>query len=235
MLPRAPARDGAEFPNALRPCTLRRMALLRGDGLAAVLGAAAQAPAAAGDLAHRILQDPAYQRSLPADAPPPDLPGAPPWDLRLLFTILLYAALAVVLALAVAWLVRQLGPGRARDAEVAPEGGPAPLQVPLEGPERLAAAGRYAEAIHALLLETLAALSRAARLAPSFTSREILARVGLPDPAREALAGLVLAVEVSRFGGVPAAARDYEVCLDRFHDFLASYGGPVRPAGEAAP
>ena len=62
-------------------------------------------------------------------------------------------------------------------------------------PRRSPREGRFAEAIHALLLETLAALSRAARLAPSLTSREIVARVPLPARAREALAGLVAAVE----------------------------------------
>jgi hypothetical protein len=94
----------------------------------------------------------------------------------------------------------------------------------------LADARRFAEAIHVLLLETLAALSRAARLAPSLTSREIVSRVPLPARAREALGGLVLAVEVSRFGGAPAGETDYRACLERFHAFLETYrrGGAVR-------
>ncbi|HEY6098515.1 MAG TPA: DUF4129 domain-containing protein, partial [Anaeromyxobacter sp.] len=76
-----------------------------------------------------------------------------------------------------------------------------------------------------LLLETLQALSRAARLAPSLTSREIVERVALPSRAREALEGLVLAVEVSRFGGAPAAEGDYRACRSRFHAFLDTYRG----------
>jgi hypothetical protein len=97
------------------------------------------------------------------------------------------------------------------------------VAIPIASAEALAARGRFAEAIHALLLETLDALSRAARLAPSLTSREIAARIPLPAPAREALSGLVLAVELSRFGGAAAGETDYRACLDRFHAFLETY------------
>jgi hypothetical protein len=48
-------------------------------------------------------------------------------------------------------------------------------------------------------------------------------RVPLPARARDALEGLVLAVEVSRFGGAPAAEPDYRDCLTRFHAFLDTY------------
>ena len=132
-------------------------------------------------------------------------------------------------------LVRRLAPG-ARDVAVAEPAAAAPVHIPIASAEALAAEGRWAEAIHALLLETLEALSRAARLAPSLTSREIVARVPLPVRAREALSGLVLAVEVSRFGGADAAEGDYRACLDRFHAFLETYrGGPPQvPAGGPA-
>jgi hypothetical protein len=205
------------------------MVVIRGAVQAAIL-AAGQATASAGDLARELLGDEGYQRELPSPAPP-----ATPRDLALpelgFLRFVLYAAVLVAVALAAVWLARFfLGRG-ARDVALPAEAAPAPLQVELEGPERLAAAGRWAEAIHALLLETLAALSRAARLAPSYTSREILERVRLPLPAREALEALVLAVEISRFGGVPAGEVEYRRCLDRFHQFLDTYR---RPAQEAA-
>ncbi len=207
------------------------MVVLRGAVQAAIL-AAGQATANAGGLAREILGDDAYQKDLPTPAPVP-APTAT-WDLSLpqlgFLRFVLYAAVIVLVALAAVWLARLVVTRGERDVALAPEAAPAPLQVELEGPERLAAAGRWAEAIHALLLETLAALSRAARLAPSYTSREILERVRLPLPAREALEALVLAVEISRFGGVPAGEAEYRSCLDRFHQFLDTYRRPAREA-----
>jgi hypothetical protein len=188
--------------------------------------AAALLPAAAGDdevarRAARVLAGGGYQAQLPHAKPPPDfhLPLGP---LELLLRILVWGALGVLAFLAIAWVVRRLAPG-AREVELAEPAGAAPVAIPIASAEALAAEGRWAEAIHALLLETLQALSRAARLAPSLTSREIVARVPLPERARDALSGLVLAVEVSRFGGAAAAEDDYRACLGRFQAFLETY------------
>jgi hypothetical protein len=178
------------------------------------------------EAAGRVLSDPALQRELPTAAVPPAVDLQPlSLPLALLLRFLAWAAVAVVLCLAAVWLVRRLTPAAGGDDPAALEPGATPLDVPLEGARALAAAGRYGEAIHALLLETLAALSKASRLAPSLTSREILARVLLPARAREALAALVLAVEVSRFGGAEPGEDDYRVCVERFETFLATYKG----------
>lgn len=183
--------------------------------------AGAIAPERIRDRAAEVLRAGDHQRALP-ETPKPA--GSLPLDwAALLLRILVWAAVAVVVFLAAAWLAQALR-GRARDPEGAPDRvGPAPVPIPIASAEALAADGRYAEAIHALLLETLEALSRAARLAPSLTSREIVARVPLAPPARAALAGLVAAVEVSRFGGAEAGADDYRACLERFEAFLATY------------
>lgn len=173
--------------------------------------------------ASEILGSGDYQTELPR-VPVPftfDLPLGP---LEILLRILLWGALAVFAFLAVSWLVRRLA-GSERDVEVAAGGAPIPVAIPIASAEALASQGRWAEAIHALLLETLEALSRAARLAPSLTSREIVERVPLPVRAREALSGLVLAVELSRFGGAAAEESDYRACLGRFHAFLETYRG----------
>ncbi len=219
------------------------MALPRGAILALVLagaavpagaaGAGTQPPGAEAQQAQRVLKDGGYQTSLPTDPPPIEPMHFSLGGLETLIRILVWAALVLGISVAVAWLAARLG-GRTRDATVDEASAPAPLDVPLASAERLAAAGRFAEAIHALLLETLAALSRAAQLAPSLTSREILSRVPLPARAREALAGLVLAVEISRFGGAPAGEGDYRACLDRFHDFLETYRRGGRAEGAAA-
>ncbi len=186
--------------------------------------------ATTGEHARRVLEDDGYQKKLPEQRPPRD-----PVEVRTrefdLFRFLLQAAGVVAVLLALAWVVRLLTAGRERDVTAPAEAETPPLQVELTRPERLAAAGRYSEAIHALLLETLAALSRAARLPPSFTSREILETVRLPARAREALGGLVLAVEISRFGGVPASEADYRICFGRFQEFLETCSAS---GGEAA-
>lgn len=174
------------------------------------------------DRAAELLGDAGYQTTLPKPRVPPqpfDLPLGP---LELLIRLLLWTALAVLAVLAVSWLVRRLA-APPRDVELADAAAAEPVEIPIQSAERLAAAGRWAEAIHSLLLETLSALARAARIAPSLTSREILARIALPAEAREALSGLVLAVEVSRFGGAAAREEDYRACLARFHAFRDTY------------
>lgn len=196
------------------------MALL--SGLGPLLASATLSPAELRARAEAVLAAGDYQSALPKGPTPPRQLHLPLGPLELLLRILLWTALAVLVVLAVSWLVRRLSAG-ARDVELAETGAPAPVAIRIESAEALAAEGRWAEAIHALLLETLEALSRAARLAPSLTSREIVERVSLPTRAREALEGLVLAVEVSRFGGAPAAEPDYRDCLGRFHAFLDTY------------
>ena len=63
-------------------------------------------------------------------------------------------------------------------------------------------------------------------IAPSLTSREIVARArALPKDARAALGDLVLAVEVSHFGGVTPGEDDYKLCVERFHAFGACLSG----------
>jgi hypothetical protein len=174
------------------------------------------------DRAAAILGDAGYQQALPKPLVPPEPFDLPLGPLALLLRIFVWTFLAVLVILAVVWLVRRLS-APPRDVTLPDAATPGPVEIPIESAERLAAAGRFAEAIHSLLLETLAALARAARIAPALTSREILERIALPPEARAALSGLVLAVEVSRFGGQPAAEGDYRACLDRFHAFRDTY------------
>jgi hypothetical protein len=191
--------------------------------LAALLAAAAPADAIR-DRAAEILSRGEYQTALP-DAPASAATRLPLGPLEVVLRALLWTALAVGAVLAIAWIVRRLR-GLVPDAEV-----PAPAAAPaadvgrrqLGAAEALAAQGRYGEAIHVLLLDTLDALSCAARLAPSLTSREIVGRVPLPPPARDALSGLVVATEVSWFGGADPGEAEYRLCLERFRAFLETY------------
>jgi hypothetical protein len=95
---------------------------------------------------------------------------------------------------------------------------PARAAAPLDDAERLAADGRWAEALHALLLQAIRLL--VARLPapppPSSTSRELLRLVPLSGEARQAFAGLVRAVELSLFGGSPVGPEEYEENRERY-------------------
>ncbi len=125
-------------------------------------------------------------------------------------------ALGITLAL---WLAREARERRrARAAIGAPA---APATAPAAPPvarvpdhEALAHAGRFADAIHAVLIGALAAIGRAhAGMRPAWTSREIVGLVKLEAKALGALRSLVGLVEVTRFGGKPAREEEYREAL----------------------
>jgi hypothetical protein len=159
-----------------------------------------------------------------------------------LFRFLLWGVVIVGIALLVFWLGSELMRYGGDDKQLATtddEAGKssvdlAVIQRPLGDAEELAARGEYTEAIHTLLLRTLQELVRSAavRVSPAMTSREILARVPLLADAREALAGLITAVEVTHFGGDRATLDDYQRCLAQFQKFATAFrAGAMRPNG----
>lgn len=148
---------------------------------------------------------------------------------------ILWAVLIAVGILFIVWLVLYLARARsggraATDADGEGTDDAAPIDpkvvtAPRADAEALAAQGRYAEAIHTLLLQTLQRLIDNARVSvpDSLTSREILDRVPLPDPAFAALGDLVGAVEVSHFGPDVPGQSDYARCRARFDVFAQAY------------
>jgi len=84
--------------------------------------------------------------------------------------------------------------------------------APAGNPEQLARQGRFAEAIHALLLRAVAE-SDAVSGKPALTSRELLRSISLGREVQAALAALVAVVERVYFGGRPAAAAEYDASL----------------------
>ena len=119
-------------------------------------------------------------------------------------------------------MIPALRPGR--DGAWAPdEAGGAELEaqppaIALGAADALALQGRFAEAMHVLLLHALAVIRR--RLdepfADSMTSREILRSRQLPDSLRSPLREVVGRVEWSYFGEHPAAGEDYAACRTSF-------------------
>lgn len=149
----------------------------------------------------------------------------------------LWGLVVVLGVLGALWLAGELS-GYGGDAELAPDADAdrrqartvALLERPLGDADELARRGEFAEAIHTLLLRTLHALAQGAavRLAPATTSREVLACVPLLAEPRAALAGLITAVEITRFGDAPASAADYDRCRRQFHLFTAALRGAGR-------
>jgi hypothetical protein len=95
---------------------------------------------------------------------------------------------------------------------------PARIAATFDDASRLAGQGRYAEAVHALLLAAIRHFAARAKtpLQASRTSRELVRLLPLAPDAREAFAELVRTVELSLFGGGEVAAEDYERSRARF-------------------
>jgi hypothetical protein len=93
--------------------------------------------------------------------------------------------------------------------------------------DELAAAGRFVEAMHVLLLQGLAAIRSGLdeEFADSLTSREILRRARLPDLGRTSLRDIVSRVELTYFGQYPAALPDYEACRASFNTLTQALHG----------
>jgi hypothetical protein len=140
---------------------------------------------------------------------------------KVVFTVLLVA----VGGLIVSWIAREVVARRRRSAppvpaqEVVVEADtPVRIAATFDDASRLAAEGRYAEAVHALLLAAIRHFAARAKtpVQPSRTSRELVRLLPLAPDARDAFADLVRTVELSLFGGGEVAAEDYERSRARF-------------------
>ncbi|MBK8976701.1 MAG: hypothetical protein IPM29_12350 [Planctomycetes bacterium] len=93
-------------------------------------------------------------------------------------------------------------------------GGVGEALAPSSEVERLAAEGRYLEALRVLLAQGIAALRRAGAIddAPWRTSRTLLATARVTAAERALLAQLVDAVERGAFAGAAVGRGDYDAC-----------------------
>jgi len=159
------------------------------------------------------------QISLPHEPTPADY--TPNWHLP---GWLIYVLAAVAVGV-IAYIVLDMIPGwRARDDDTwgttgnGLPGDGDPAEISLAQADALAARGFFVEAMHLLLLVSLAEIRRRLRLefADSLTSREILRRARLPEEVTGALRSIVTRVELSYFGGYPATQPDYDTCRAGF-------------------
>jgi len=96
----------------------------------------------------------------------------------------------------------------------------------LDDPESLAARGDYAEAVHVLLLRSIALIrDRGAALSSSLTSREIVRRAPFGVPERDAFRALVDVTELTHFGGRAATEEDFRTCRDLFERIARAAAG----------
>lgn len=107
----------------------------------------------------------------------------------------------------------------AEDEDWRPEA--APARSWLEEADALAAKGRFAEAIHHLLLRSVddIARRRPKLVRPALTSRELSASDGIPAAARLLFAAIAGLVEHSLFGGREVGQADWNAARTAYADF----------------
>jgi hypothetical protein len=191
---------------------------------AAPAGAADLSAADPGQVAVEAVRDGDIQTDLPMAAPLP-----PSWiNLNLPMSVFDVALWIAVLCGAgvIAYFISDILPkgGIARRsrwgaaADAAGTGGPRSGEAAQIAADQLAQQGRFVEAIHVLLLQSLNEVRRRLdlRFADSLTSREIVRRAGLPNRAEQALRDIVERVERAYFGTHPTGAEDYQACRERY-------------------
>jgi hypothetical protein len=183
-----------------------------------------------------LLRDPGLQFDFEGVPPPPELPE---WlaaifrflaRLQPVFEVLFWSAIAVLVGLVLYFVVREVlrhyrrqAPKEAGAGEAVADWRPpvARARALLSEADRLAAEGRYAEAVHLLLFRSIEDIDtkRPHAVKPAFTSRDILDLAALPAAVRAALARLVSTVEWSFFGGRSVEAGDYSACRRAYEEF----------------
>ncbi|MFD1786800.1 DUF4129 domain-containing protein [Sphingomonas floccifaciens] len=97
----------------------------------------------------------------------------------------------------------------------------APARRWLEEADRLAADGRFAEAVHHILLRSVEDIARRRPhlVRPALTSRDIARAPGIPEAPRTLFGDLAAVVERSLFGGAAVDAGDWQRCRAAYAAF----------------
>lgn len=92
--------------------------------------------------------------------------------------------------------------------------------------DALARDGRYEDAVHLLLVRSIADINafRPDLVRPHYSSRDILTHPLLPDAARPAFRSIVEWVEKSYFAGLSVGQAGFEACRKAYVDFVAAEG-----------
>ncbi len=187
--------------------------------------------------AKRILERGDYQQALPDEGGDEEEPRVPPLHgggFSISPSVVLITIGVVLLVLLVVGMQRGDGTAEARrlasSASQAPLDLGAPLPLADLDADALAAEGRFADAIHVLLLRALRDVARArGDFARGTTSREVVARVD-ESAAQTALAELVATAERHEFGGRDLGRPDFERCRVAAGDVQARMQAAARRA-----
>ena len=92
--------------------------------------------------------------------------------------------------------------------------------------DKLAAAGDYDEAVHLLLVRSVADINafRPDLVRKHYSARDIRSHPLLPEAARPAFTEIVRCVEKSYFAGIAATRTDFEACRAAYTAFIAAEG-----------
>ena len=176
-----------------------------------------------------------------AFAAPPKLQPPPGWllafmrwlhDMAPVLKWVFWAGLAVAVGLILFFILREVFGIRWSGRRRKPKTAPATLQddwrpsaararTLLEDADRLAAEGRFDEAVHLILFRSIEDIDRRwPRLVqPALTSRDIAQHPTLPQAARATFAGIARVVEHSFFGGQAIGAAEVEACRRDYQAF----------------
>src|SRR5690606_8554198 len=116
------------------------------------------------------------------------------------------------------WRWRRRGAAVVEDSEPGWTPEAAPVRAWLREADALAAEGRFAEAIHHLLLRSVddIARRRPRLVRPALTARDLARAEAIPPAARGIFGDIAAVVERSLFGGRPVAADDWTHARDRY-------------------
>ncbi|KRA65161.1 hypothetical protein ASD79_19220 [Caulobacter sp. Root655] len=91
----------------------------------------------------------------------------------------------------------------------------------LEDADRLAAAGRFAEAVHLILFRSIEDIEgkRPDLIRPALTSRDIAGLEGVPQTVRRTFSQIARVVERSFFGGRAVGAEEFAACRQAYEGF----------------
>ncbi|EYF04611.1 DUF4129 domain-containing protein [Chondromyces apiculatus] len=180
----------------------------------------------------------AEHRSMPPALPRSEVASVASQLVSTLLLVLLGAVVLGGIALLIAGHLARRSPSVAQVNAAGQRRADSDAPLPEEGDiERLAREGHHAEAIHLMLQRAVAHLARQGRLALSddMTAREALRAVVSGDAARRPLGELVLAVEISLFGGRDLDHQDYDRCATAFRALLGSPASAAAAQGTASP
>lgn len=205
---------------------MKRLPLLLVAFGVTALAEMAQAAGDAGEIVRQAIRRHDIQTQMPAPEP-----RASSWLDWLKFDIsadtgriLLWGAVILGVAVTI-WSLRDSLPAFSRSRRIRARELPSGFSDPSARMEEaqieaddLAGRGQYGEAMHVLLLKSLAEirLRLGTSFAVSLTSREILRKVSLPQTGTGALSAIVQSVEQTYFGGRPAGREDYLGCRQEF-------------------